>query len=97
MRQQSREYIIILFICGALAINYPLLDLFDRSWAPFGIPLLYFYLYLIWFVLIVLLILVVERSEIREPTTSSKSGATRAQGFSPPGGDVDDRDPPESS
>ncbi|HPF57394.1 MAG TPA: hypothetical protein P5149_02840 [Candidatus Competibacteraceae bacterium] len=97
MRQQSREYITILFICGALAINYPVLDLFDRSWAPFGIPLLYFYLYLIWFVLIVLLILVVQRSEIRDPTESTKSGATRAQGFSQPGGASDVQDPPESS
>lgn len=96
MRQQSREYITILFICGALAINYPVLDLFDRSWAPFGIPLLYFYLYLIWLVLIVLLILVVERSEIREPVEPHKSGATRVQGFARPGGNSDDHDPPES-
>lgn len=97
MRQQSREYITILFICGALAINYPVLDLFDRPWAPFGIPVLYFYLYLIWFVLIVLLILVVERSEIREPTEPAKSGATRIKGFSRPGGNPDAQDPPESS
>ena len=40
MRQQSREYIVILFIGAVLAINYPVLDLFDRPWAPFGIPLL---------------------------------------------------------
>jgi hypothetical protein len=96
MRQQSREYIVILFVCGALAINYPLLDLFNRSWAPFGIPLLYFYLYLIWLVLIVLLVMVVERSEIRESVEPHKSGATRVQGFSRPRGDADDHDPPES-
>ena len=30
MRQQSRESIIVLFICGVLALNYPVLDLFDR-------------------------------------------------------------------
>ncbi len=67
MRQQSREHIIILFVGGVIALNYPLLDLFDRAWAPFGIPLLYCYLYLAWLVIIVLLIVVVEHSEIREP------------------------------
>ncbi|MDG4553858.1 MAG: hypothetical protein P9E24_06380 [Candidatus Competibacter sp.] len=67
MRQQSREHIVILFVGGVIALNYPLLDLFDRAWAPFGIPLLYCYLYLAWLVIIVLLIVVVEHSEIREP------------------------------
>jgi len=85
MRQQSREYIIILFIGAVLAINYPVLDLFDRPWAPFGIPLLYFYLYLAWLALILVLIAVVERSEIHgseelpkptvlEPENISRSG-----------------------
>ena len=67
MRQQSRESIVILFIGAVLALNYPFLGLFDRAWMPFGIPLLYFYLYLVWFFAIVLLIVVVEHSEIREP------------------------------
>jgi hypothetical protein len=67
MRQQSKEYIIILFIVSVLALNYPFLDMFDRPWTPFGIPLLYFYLYLVWFLIIVLLIVVVEHSEIHEP------------------------------
>jgi hypothetical protein len=67
MRQQSKEYIIILFVVSVLALNYPFLDLFDRAWLPFGIPLLYLYIYLIWFVIIVLLIAIVERSQIREP------------------------------
>lgn len=64
MRQQSREYIVILFIVGVLALNYPLVELFDRPWMPFGVPLLYLYLYLTWLILIVLLILVVQHSEI---------------------------------
>lgn len=67
MRQQSKESIIILFVVGALVLNYPFLDLFDRAWLPFGIPLLYLYLYLVWLVIIVLLIVIVERSEIRAP------------------------------
>lgn len=63
----------ILFVGGVIALNYPLLDLFDRAWAPFGIPLLYCYLYLAWLIIIVLLIVVVEHSEIREPGESPKS------------------------
>jgi len=67
MRQQSKESIVILFIVGVLALNYPMLDLFDQPWMPFGVPLLYLYLYLVWLVLIILLIVVVEHSEIHRP------------------------------
>ena len=67
MRQQSREYMVVLFVGACLAINYPLLELFNRPLMLFGIPLLYFYLYLIWLLLIIVLVIVVERSEIPEP------------------------------
>ncbi len=67
MRQQSKEYIVILFVVGVLALNYPILDLFDRSRMPFGVPLLYLYLYLAWLILIVVLIVVVEHSEVHRP------------------------------
>ena len=59
MRQQSKESIIILFVVGALALNYPLLDLFDRAALPLGIPLLYLYLYLVWLAIIALLVAIV--------------------------------------
>lgn len=75
MRQQSKEYIVILFIVGVLALNYPVLDLFDRSWMPFGVPLLYLYLYLAWLILIVVLIVVVERSEIHRPDQPAVLGS----------------------
>ena len=76
MRQQSKEYIVILFIVGVLALNYPVLDLFDRSWMPFGVPLLYLYLYLAWLILIVVLIVVVEHSEIHRPDQPVVLGRT---------------------
>lgn len=82
MRQQSQEYIIILFFGAVLAINYPVLDLFNRSWAPLGIPLLYFYLYLAWLVLIIVLIAVVERSEIRKSEEPSKLKTTKSESAS---------------
>lgn len=76
MRQQSREYIVILFIVGLLALNYPFLELFNRSWMPFGIPVLYLYLYMTWLVLIILLIVVVERSAVPEPEAPAASPET---------------------
>ena len=81
MRQQSKEYIVILFIVGVLVLNYPMLELFDRPWMPFGIPLLYLYLYLVWFVLIVLLVVVVQHSEIQpdRPMTPRAENASQAE------------------
>lgn len=57
------EYLIVLFIAGALALNYPLLALFDHLLLPFGVPLLYFYLFLAWLAVIVLLAVVVEKQD----------------------------------
>ncbi|MCC6135698.1 MAG: hypothetical protein LM550_16710 [Candidatus Contendobacter sp.] len=82
MRQQSREYIVILFIIGALALNYPVLGLFDRSASLFGIPLLYFYLYMMWLILIILLIAVVQHSEVREPEQPKPQPSSPTAGFS---------------
>ena len=73
MRQQSREYIVILFIVGVLALNYPVLELFNRPSMPFGVPLLYLYLYLAWLVLIILLIVVVERSQVGRAGTARRT------------------------
>jgi hypothetical protein len=50
---RRREFSIVLFIAGILALNYPLLALTDRMILLFGIPLLYLYLFLIWLLLIV--------------------------------------------
>jgi len=79
MRQQSREYIIILFIVGVLALNYPMLELFNRPSMPFGIPVLYLYLYAIWLALIILLIMVVERSQIPESEPPDAPPETASQ------------------
>ncbi len=80
MRQQSREYIVILFVVGVLALNYPMLELFNRPWMPFGVPVLYLYLYLVWLILILLLIVVVEHSQIPE----SHQSAAPPESASPP-------------
>ena len=64
MRQQSKDSIVILFVFGSLALNYPFLDLFDRAWMPFGIPLLYLYLYLLWLAIIGVLVVIVRHSQL---------------------------------
>lgn len=98
MRQQSREYIVILFIVGVLALNYPVLELFNRPWMPFGIPVLYLYLYLAWLVLIILLIAVVERSQVAEPEPPAAplENASRSEVAHPERRETRAAEPPES-
>lgn len=43
-----------LFLLGCLLFNYPILSLFNREIFPFGIPLLYLYLFSVWLLLILL-------------------------------------------
>jgi hypothetical protein len=85
MRQQSKESIVILFVFGALALNYPFLELFDRKWMPFGIPLLYLYLYLLWLMIIGVLVVIVRHSQIhpvereQPPTPPSEESVLRPE------------------
>ncbi len=50
--QKSGAGLIVLAIGGALALNYPLLSLFDRGASVFGIPLPFFHLFVVWAFLI---------------------------------------------
>ena len=52
-----------LFLLGFLLFNYPLLTLFAGSVQVFGIPVLYFYVFAVWALLIGLMVLVVEKSD----------------------------------
>jgi hypothetical protein len=54
--------LVAIFLLGVLLFNFPLLALFNRAVAAFGIPLLYAYIFVAWALLIGLLALVVERS-----------------------------------
>ncbi len=49
------------FLLGCLLFNYPVLALFNKAVAVFGIPLLYAYIFLAWFGFILLVAVVVER------------------------------------
>ncbi len=47
-QRSRRERLIALCIFGLLALNYPLLELFNKSATWFGIPVLFLYLMLAW-------------------------------------------------
>jgi len=62
--RKKNQRLLVLFILGSLAINYPLLTLFSKKIFVFGIPLLYFYLFAFWLIFILFIGLVVERKKM---------------------------------
>ena len=55
------ERLVALSVLGFLLFNYPLLALFNRPETLFGIPILYAYIFGVWFMLIALIALVAEK------------------------------------
>lgn len=55
------QRLVAVFIAGLLLLNYPVLSLFDRPLVVFGLPLLHFYLFSVWLVLILVVAWIVER------------------------------------
>ena len=51
-QRRRRDWMVVLFVAGMLIFNYPLLDLVNSTRTLAGIPLLYFYLFAAWFLLI---------------------------------------------
>lgn len=66
MKRHCLEHMILLFIAGILALNYPFLYIFDRLLLPLGIPLLYLYIFMIWLAIIVLMALIAEKPGSRD-------------------------------
>jgi hypothetical protein len=58
-----------LFLLGCVLFNYPILTLFNRRVALFGIPLLYLYLFLVWTVIMVAIMLI---TKVRTAGAKSK-------------------------
>jgi hypothetical protein len=48
MAAGTGERLVVLFLLGALLINFPVLAIFNRSATVGGVPLLYVYLFGIW-------------------------------------------------
>jgi hypothetical protein len=62
------QRLLILFVFGCLALNYPLLALFSKNIYLFGFPLLYFYLFVLWALFIICIAFVTEMKKL--PKTS---------------------------
>lgn len=57
------QRLVAIVLLGCVLFNYPVLSLFSKPGALFGIPLLYLYIFVVWAVLIGLIAWVIERSE----------------------------------
>ena len=57
------QRLVAIVLLGCVLFNYPVLSLFSKPGALFGIPLLYFYIFAVWTLLIALLAYVIERGE----------------------------------
>jgi hypothetical protein len=55
LNNNKNKRLVGLFFLGGLLLNYPLLSLFNFKKSFYGIPLLYLYIFLIWFVLVFLI------------------------------------------
>jgi hypothetical protein len=60
MANDRTSKLLIIFITFVLLLNYPLLSIFDKEATWLGLPVLYFYLFFIWLLLIVVVALVVK-------------------------------------
>lgn len=57
------QRLVAIVLLGCVLFNYPVLSLFSKPAALFGIPLLYLYLFAMWALLIGLMAYVIERRE----------------------------------
>jgi hypothetical protein len=60
-----------LFLLGCVAFNFPLLSLFNLERMLYGLPLFYVYIFSVWSVIIILLIIVTQRSSLKDKLPSS--------------------------
>jgi len=72
-KKRLNDRLIVLLLVGALAFNYPLLALVDRSSYWQGIPLLYLYLFGFWFAFIILLAAALSNRNRRKPAAKIHS------------------------
>jgi len=56
----TAQRLVVLFLFGCALFNYPLLALFNRPVAVWGIPLLYAWIFGAWLLLILLMALTIE-------------------------------------
>jgi hypothetical protein len=61
MTEGAGERLVLIFLVGALLINFPILAIFNRAEAVAGIPIFYLYLFGVWTLGIVAVFLVARR------------------------------------
>ena len=59
--KRRRERLVVVAIFGFLALNFPMLSVFDLQLLMFGIPVFYWYLFGIWFGFLIAVALILER------------------------------------
>ncbi len=57
------QRLVALFLFGCLLFNFPLLSLFAGSGRIWGIPLIYFYVFIAWAMIIGLMALIIEHKD----------------------------------
>ena len=73
--KSQNERLIALLIAGALALSFPLLSLFIRFSLVCGIPLLYFYLFFVWALIIVSSFLIMKSKRSGSGRSSRTEGS----------------------
>jgi len=64
--KNQTNLLISLFILGSLLLNFPILSLFNLKGFLMGVPLLYFYIFTAWALLVVLIGLIMRKTTDRE-------------------------------
>jgi len=59
---QKNRRLIALSLLGGMLLNYPILSLFNLNITVMGIPLLYLYIFIVWFLLIIFIALATKSS-----------------------------------
>ena len=73
--KRQSERLIALFVAGLLALNFPLLSLASLMKRVWGIPLLYFYLFVVWAIIIVVSALALrDRPGPSDPSPGPRGG-----------------------
>ena len=69
-KARKNKRLVGLFLLGCVLFNYPLLSLFNLKTMIFGVPLLFFYVFTGWAILILLAAIA---TKIRKPTSPKPS------------------------
>ncbi len=67
--KRQNESLIVILIIGVIALNYPFLTLFSKVKLVFGLPVLYLYLFTVWFIFIGCVAAILERRSSQKVKT----------------------------